>query len=58
MNSFYYFCMENRMSVDLRNYSIQCQYKKELYVIFQSDCEIYVPPVEFANAVYWRRIVA
>ena len=57
MNCYYYVCLENAVSVDLSNQAIKCWSKKELYVILQSDCGVYMPPIEFANADYWRRIV-
>ena len=57
MNCYYYFCLENAVSVDLRNLAIKCRSKKEFYVILQSDCGVYMPPIEFKNADYWRRIV-
>ena len=57
MNSHYYFCTEDAVSVDLRNLAIKCRSEKELYVILQSDWGVSMPPIEFANADYWRRIV-
>ena len=49
--------MEGSVSVNIRNLAVKCRSKKELYSVLQSDCEVYMPPIEFANADYWRGIV-
>ena len=37
---------------------IKCKYKKELYDAMLNDCEVYLPPIKFADASYMRGVVS
>ena len=49
--------MERSVSLDLKQVSIKCRSKKELYDLLVSDWGIYLPPIQFANSSYVRGIV-
>ena len=49
--------MEQTVALDLKQVSIKCKSKKELYEILASDWGIYMPPIQFANCGYVRVVV-
>ena len=49
--------MEHCVSLDLKQLSIKCRSKKELYDVLVSDWGIYMPPIQFANSGYVRVII-
>ena len=49
--------MEELKQINLKDLSIRCKSKKELYDLLVHDCELYLPPVQYANAQYIRNVV-
>ena len=49
--------MEGSNPIDLNRLAIKARSKKELYDVLLSDCGIYMPPIQFANANYVRDVL-
>ena len=49
--------MEEIDPIDLSKLAVKARSKKELYDVLLSDCGIYMPPIQFANADYVRGVV-
>ena len=49
--------MDSCMSFDLKQLSLKCQSKKELYSLLATDGNIYLPPIKDTNAGYVRGVV-
>ena len=50
--------MENLESYNINELAIKCKSKKELYDVMLNDCDVYLPPIQFANAPYMRGVVS
>ena len=49
--------MEQSVPVSLQELAVKCMSKKELYDLLCTSCDVYLPPIQFANASYVRGIV-
>ena len=49
--------MEEITQIDLSKLAVKARSKRELYEVLLSDCGVYMPPIQFANADYVRGVV-
>ena len=50
--------MESTELYDINELVIKFKSKKELYYVMINDCDVYLPPIQFANAPNMRGVVS
>ena len=49
--------MDNKVSINFKEFSLKAKSERELYFVLLNDCKIYIPPIQNANAVYIRGVL-
>ena len=49
--------MERTEEINLRQLALKCHSKKEVYNVLLSDCDVYLPPIQFANSGYIKGVL-